>query len=98
MERRIHPRIYHPMPLTVQGTGFAFETVTENVSAGGLLSRSRRVFAAGDKLDFRIKFAIAGSQAEETPNLAAQGIVTRVRRLGDGTCEFAAKFTRRVLF
>ena len=97
-ERRIHPRIYQPMPLTVQGKDFAFDTVTDNMSAGGLLSRSSRKFEAGDTLDFQVKFSVAGSQTKEMPNLAAQGIVTRVRSLDDGIYEFAAKFTRRKLF
>ncbi len=97
-ERRIHPRIYQPMPLTVQGKGFTFDTVTDNLSAGGLLTRSARKFETGDTLEFRIKFTIPGSQTKEMPNLAAQGIVTRVRSLDDGTYEFAAKFTSRILF
>ena len=96
-DRRIHPRIYQPMPITVLGSDFTFDTVTDNLSAGGLLSRSPRKFEAGDTIDFRIKFASAGSQPKEMPKLSARGIVTRVRTLDDGTYEFAAKFTRRKL-
>lgn len=96
-DRRIHPRIYHPMPITVRGADFSFDTVTDNISAGGLLSRSSRKLEARDTLDLRIKFAIAGSQPKNAPKLAAQGIVTRVRSLDDGTYEFAVKFTRRRL-
>lgn len=97
-ERRIHPRIYQPMPLTIQSKDFSFDTVTDNISAGGLLSRSSRKFQTGDKLNFQIKFAIAASQPKKSPNLVAQGIVTRVRALDDGTCEFAVKFIRKKLF
>lgn len=97
LNRRIHPRIYQPMPVTVQGADFTFDTVTDNLSAGGLFSRSPRKLEAGDIIDVRIKFAIAGSQTKEMPNLAAQGIVTRIRSLDDGTYQFAAKFTRRKL-
>jgi hypothetical protein len=96
-ERRVHPRIYQPMPLAVRGSDFTFDTVTDNLSAGGLLCRSSRKFEEGDTLGFRIKFAMVGSRSPEKPNLAAQGVVTRVRFLEDGTCEFAAKFTRRKL-
>ena len=96
-DRRIHPRIYQPMPLTVRGDNFTFDTVTDNLSAGGLLAYSSRKFETGDMLEFRIKFKIAGSQVKGEPNLAARGIVTRVHSLDGGTYEFAARFTRKRL-
>jgi hypothetical protein len=97
-ERRIHPRIYKPMPLTVRGADFTFDTITDNLSAGGLLSHSLRKLTVGDTLEFRIQLSIAGSNPVEKPDLSAKGIVTRIRSLDKGTHEFAVKFIHTKLF
>ena len=96
-ERRKHPRIYRPMPLKARGEDFSYDTVTQNLSAGGVCLRSSRKCNTGDALGFLIEFSIAGSNPPQKPSLLASGLVTRVRNLGDGTFEFAAKFTQTKL-
>jgi hypothetical protein len=94
LDRREHPRIHYPIPLRVQGSDFAFDTIVDDLSAGGVRSRSFRKLWEGDKLLFMVDFSLAGSHAETKPVMSAQGFVKRVRDLQDGTFEFAAKFTQ----
>jgi len=96
-ERRKHPRIYHSLPLKIRGVGFSIDTVTQNLSAGGVCLRSPRKFASGDVLDFLVEFSLVGSHPPQKPSLSARGFVTRCRDLGDGNFESAAKFIRSKL-
>jgi len=96
-DRRVHPRIYQPMPLTVQGDNFSIDTVTDNLSAGGLYSCIPRTVEIGDNFNFQVEMTAAGSSPAEKPILSAQGIVLRAHTLEDGACEFAVKFTRTKL-
>ncbi len=97
-ERRRHPRIYSPMPLTVGVGDLEFETVVKDLSAGGLCSRLPIQIRTGQALHLVVQFCLFGTQPRLGPTMFAEGIVTRVRALGDGTYEFAAKFTIHHLF
>ncbi len=99
-ERRKKPRIYDPIPVRVLGVGpdgehFEFDTVAENISAGGLSAPAPRIVKAGDELTFQIRFALAGSTPAQAPAVTARGTVVRAQELPDGTSKFAAGFTLR---
>ena len=92
-ERRRYPRINYPMPLTVRLGDLEFETVVKDLSAGGVSSCLPTQISTGEELGLAIEFSLAGSRPELAPKVSARGIVTRVRKMGDGTCEFAARLT-----
>jgi hypothetical protein len=102
-ERRQKLRIYDRIPVKVRGVGpdgehFEFDTVTKNISAGGLCAPAPRTVRVGDKLTFQIRFALAGSTPAQAPTVSARGMVLRSEELPDGTSQFAAAFTlRRIL-
>jgi len=81
------------MPVKVRGSDFEFKTVVQDLSAGGICSRSLRKIISGEELRFLVEFSLAGSDPELTPKMSSSGIVTRVRDLGAGTFQFAARFT-----
>jgi len=85
------------MSLKVRGEGFLFDAMTPDLSAGGVCLRSTRRFNSGDTLDFLIELSLVGSTPPQRPRLSARGIVTRIRDLGDGTNEFAARFSHSKL-
>ena len=97
-ERRHTPRIYDPLPLTVRCAAgddirFEFESVVDNLSAGGLCSRGPRKLDLGEKVLLLVRFSLAGELRLASPRLAARATVSRVRDLQDGTYQFAAAFT-----
>lgn len=96
-ERGKYPRIYLPMPLEISGEDFSSDALTQNLNAGGVCFRSSRKFISGDAADFPIELSVAGTNPSEKPNLSARAVVARVRDLGDGTYEFATKFTHSKL-
>jgi len=98
-DRRLKPRLCEPIPIEVffKGTGnnnYEFETVAKNISAGGLYAPAPRPMAIGSELEFRIRFARAGTNPPHAPEASAQGKVVRIEENQDGTCYFAASFTR----
>ncbi|MFA5162462.1 MAG: PilZ domain-containing protein [Elusimicrobiales bacterium] len=75
---------------SVQDNGLAAESVTKNVSAGGLLFESRMPFAIGDRLDMEIKFHGPDGGDERC---SASGAVVRVERLDEWSYDIAVSFT-----
>ncbi len=92
-DRRRHPRIYYPMPLTVRVGDSEFETVVRDLSAGGLCARLPVQVSVGQTLEFALEFSRAGSKPDMAPRVSARGVATRARELGHGEFEFAARFT-----
>jgi hypothetical protein len=98
-ERRHHPRIYEPFPVTVRGVdadgqAFTLNTVVDNFSAGGLYLRLSRRVAPGAKL-----FAIVRLSTSQAPEVAAarvatRGILLRVEPQPAGVWGAAVAFTR----
>jgi hypothetical protein len=73
------------MPVKVQGSHLEFDTIVDNLSAGGICSRSLRKISKGEKLRFLVEFSIVGSFPKTAPKISARGVVTRVRDLHDGS-------------
>ena len=70
--------------------GLAAESVTKNVSAGGLLFESRRPFNKGDRLTMEIKLHGPNGSDEKC---SASGVVVRVERLDEWSYDIAVSFT-----
>jgi hypothetical protein len=95
LERRRHPRIYHPIPVRVCGVNaggkaFEFDTIAKDVSAGGICAPAPRLIIVGEELSLQIRFSLAGSSPSQAPTVSARGTVLRSSELADGTFQFAA--------
>jgi len=83
----------------VRGSDFEFETVVDDLGAGGICSRSLRKISPGERLRFMVEFSLpgrccrSGRTDSRKLRISARGIVTRIQDLQDGTFKFAAKFT-----
>jgi hypothetical protein len=99
LERRKKPRIYDPITVSIRGSEedgsfYRFETIAENIGAGGLCARAPRIMRKGESLSVRIRFALAGSNPAQAPVEVVQATVIRVerdRKTASG-CTFAASF------
>ncbi len=99
VERRRKPRIYNPIPITINGIGsdgdrFEFESIADNVSAGGLSTPAPRTVCVGEELSFLIRFSLGGTRLMVAPTILARGIVLRAHDLPDGTSRIGVAFIR----
>ena len=98
-ERRQKPRINDPVAIVVRGSkdhgkSYQFDTITQDIGAGGLRALAPRIMEAGEKILLHIRFALAGSRPLQAPVIAARAVVMRVEERPDGSCNFAASFLR----
>ena len=100
LERRVTPRIFDPFPATVQGVDingdfFRFNTVLDNISAGGVYLRLMPCVGRGAKLSivFQLIPRRESLEGTETPSVAVQGNVLRVEPKHGGSCGVAVSIT-----
>ena len=91
VERRRKPRIYDPFQTEVQGVdangeAFEFETVLDNLSAGGLYLRLTRRIEEGAKLLVIIRLPTILSEEGGQPRVVAHGVVVRTEPKPGGAC------------
>ena len=98
VEFRSKPRIYDPFPVTVHGVDidgetFEFETIVDNISAGGLYLRLMRCIERGVKLLVVIRLSTAPSDDVSAPRIVTHGEVLRAESKPGGVCCVAIAFT-----
>ena len=98
-ERRQKPRICFPIPIKVRGGSvrderFEFDTVANDLSAGGFSANATRELLPGERLFLLIQFSLAGSRVSQAPIVAAYGIVSRTEKKQNGHCRFAVELKR----
>lgn len=98
IDGRNKPRICDPFPVTVHGVDadgakFEFETVIDNISAGGLYFRLTRCVDPGVELLLVIRLSTATMDGAAAPNVVATGVVLRAEPKPGGTCGVAVAFT-----
>jgi hypothetical protein len=96
-ERRRKQRINEPIPVTVRGSEgpgktYCFNTVVRNIGSGGLCASAPRIMKTGETVAFHIRFARAGSDPIQAPEVAVHAVVVRVEEENNGSCVFAASF------
>jgi hypothetical protein len=99
VERRRKERLDYTIPLRVRGsekggTLYRFETVAQNIGAGGLCALATRMMRVGERLSLRIRFAHPGSTAQ-APEISVRGSVVRAEEQPAGLCRFAVYFLLR---
>ncbi len=99
-ERRRTPRLKEPLPVIVRSTNkcekrFQFNSVTEDISGGGLCAVSPGLLHLGQRINLHVRFAVPGSKPPQAPSASARAVVLRAEELPDGTCVFAASFLFR---
>ncbi len=96
-DRRSKPRICCDYPATIvgfdnQGKKYTDKATLENLSGSGLYMLVNRYIENGSKLTVTVRLANALLKDEETPHLAAKGIVVRTMPQANGICGIAIKF------
>ena len=102
-ERRSSARIDAPYPARLRGVDvndqpFKEETVLQNVSAGGLYVRLKRMVHEGSQVSLAVRLSTAGSTDGAVLRLGARGTVLRVEPQRDGRYGVAVEFLRRHIF
>ncbi len=99
-ERRRTPRLKDPLPVIVRSINrrekrFQFNSVTQDISGGGLCAVSPGLLYLGERINLHIRFAVPGSNPLQAPSGSARAVVLRAEELPDGTYVFAASFLFR---
>lgn len=97
LERRSKSRLQVAYPALVRGNDsisgkFQEDALVENVSAGGIYLRLKRVIAPGNLLFITLRFSNLPPKQTLAPCLAARGIVLRVDKRQDDTYGVALRF------
>ncbi len=95
-ERRRKPRISYPIPIKVRGVdncgeSFEFDTVADDLSAGGFSAHTTQELLPGQNLFVVIHFSLAQSHPRRAPVVAAHGTVSRIVKQQNGSYKFATK-------
>jgi len=96
-ERRSKPRIYYPIPIKIRGKKsrgncLEFETVADDLSAGGFSARVAQECQPGQRLFFLIHFSLAKDKSIRAAKVAGHGVVLRSRKCYDGMHNLAVAF------
>jgi c-di-GMP-binding flagellar brake protein YcgR len=102
-ERRSSARIDAPYPARLRGVDvndqpFKEETVLQNLSAGGLYLRLKRMVREGAQVSLAVRLSTAESRDSPVLRLGARGTVLRVEPQADGSYGIAVEFLRRHIF
>ena len=102
-ERRSSVRIDAPYPARLRGVDvndqpFKEETVLQNLSAGGLYLRLKRMVREGAEVSLAVRLSTAESRDSPVLRLGARGTVLRVEPQSDGGYGVAVEFLRRHIF
>jgi|SRR5262245_26761840 len=97
VNRRKKPRLYLPLPVTVQGTDssgkpFVVDTVLENISAGGAYIRMSNRMELGTNVRVLVRFSTSPDRSQGA-RVAAHGNVIRIDENKYGTFGVAILFT-----
>jgi hypothetical protein len=97
VDGRSKPRIYDPFPVTVKGVDadgetFEFETVIDNISAGGVYLRLTRCVDPGVKLLLVIRLSTAPTDDATAHCVVTTGVVLRAEPKPGGACGVAVAF------
>lgn len=98
-ERRRHPRIYEPFPVTVRavdanGAAFTLDTVLDNFAAGGFYLRLARLLDPGARVFGVVRLSTVLTPGVSVPRVAVRGRVVRVEPLPGSVWGVAVAFTR----
>lgn len=96
-ERRRHPRIYEPFPVTVRavdvsGEAFTLDTVLDNFGAGGFYLRLARRLDPGARVFSVVQLSTVLTPGAPVPRVAVRGRVLRVEPLPGSVWGVAVAF------
>jgi len=99
-ERRSSARIEAAYParlrgVDIEGQHFKEQTLSQNLSAGGLYLRLRRAVREGAPISVAVRLSTAPDVTIPVLRLAARGTVLRVEPNLDGSYGVAVRFERR---
>jgi len=102
-ESRSSARIDAAYPARLRGVDvndqpFKEETVLQNLSAGGLYLRLKRMVREGAEVSLAVRLSTAESRDGPVLRLGARGTVLRVEPQWDGSYGVAVEFLRRHIF
>lgn len=92
MERRVHPRLDHTLPVNVAANGYDFSTVTRNISCLGAYCHIEKYIPPFTKVAVRLSLPVIRRSSEEDLRVECKGVVVRTEDETDGGFNIAIFF------
>lgn len=78
LERRLHPRIYHELPLYIAANGYDFKTTTQNISCSGAYCQIKKYIPPFTKLAIKMILPIIKkNNRKERIDINCKGVIVR---------------------
>lgn len=77
LERRVHPRIYHELPLYIAANGYDFKTTTQNISCSGAYCQIKKYIPPFTKLAIKMILPIKKNNTKEKVDIKCKGVIVR---------------------
>lgn len=77
IERRIHPRIYHELPLYIAANGYDFKTTTQNISCSGAYCQIKKYIPPFTKLAIKMILPIKKNNTKGKIDIKCNGVIVR---------------------
>ncbi len=77
IERRVHPRIYHELPLHIAANGYDFKTTTQNISCSGAYCQIKKYIPPFTKLAIKMILPINKDNTKGKLDIKCNGVIVR---------------------
>ncbi len=77
IERRVHPRIYHELPLYIAANGYDFKTTTQNISCSGAYCEINKYVPPFTKLSIKMVLPVKKQNKKEKIDVKCKGVIVR---------------------
>lgn len=82
IEKRLHPRIEHQLPLKIAVNGYDFTTTTENVSCAGAYCQLKKYVPPFTKIAVKMTFPVKSNNKIEKYHVECKGVIVRTDNKG----------------
>ncbi|MGA2774768.1 MAG: PilZ domain-containing protein [Candidatus Omnitrophota bacterium] len=96
VEKRLHPRLDHSLPLKVAANGFDFKTATQNISCLGTYCRIDKYIPPFTRVAIKLSLPVAMSEGVKHLAIECNGVIVRVQDEPDGSGFNVAIFFNRI--
>ena len=92
IEKRLHPRIEHKLPLRIAVNGYDFTTATQNVSCTGAYCQVNKYVPPFTKIAVKMTLPIKSDNKIEEYNVDCKGVIVRTDDKGKAGFNIAIFF------
>jgi len=94
VEKRLHPRLDHSLPLKVAANGFDFKTATQNISCLGTYCRIDKYIPPFTRVAIKLSLPVATGDGVKHLAIECTGVIVRVQDEPAGGFNIAIFFNR----